>query len=61
MQVERDQGKRKAVYEDLQKKHNADSPIIYLFQRLSVNGVGKDVKVFRQTLVGDDYSSIEKR
>ena len=61
MQVERDQAKRKAVYEDLQKKHNAASPIIYLFQRLSVNAVGKDVKVFRQTLVGDDYSSIEKR
>jgi len=61
MQVERDQGKRKAVYEDLQRKHNAASPIIYLFQRLSVNAVGKDVKVFRQTLVGDDYSSIEKR
>ena len=61
MQVERDQGKRKAVYEDLQRKHNASSPIIYLFQRLSVNAVGKDVKVFRQTLVGDDYSSIEKR
>jgi peptide/nickel transport system substrate-binding protein len=61
MQVERDQDKRRAVYEDLQRKHNAASPIIYLFQRLSVNAVSKDVKVFRQTLVGDDYSSIEKR
>ena len=59
--MERDQAKRRATYEDLQKKHNAASPIIYLFQRLSVNGLGKDVKVFRQTLVGDDYSSIEKR
>jgi hypothetical protein len=26
-----------------------------------VNAVGKDVKVFQSTLVGDDYSSIEKR
>lgn len=60
-QVERDQDKRRAIYEDLQKKHNANSPIIYLFQRLSVNAVSKDVKVFRHTLVGDDYSSIEKR
>jgi peptide/nickel transport system substrate-binding protein len=60
-QVERDQGKRRAIYEDLQKQHNAASPIIYLFQRLSVNAVSKDVKVFKHTLVGDDYSSIEKR
>ena len=60
-QVERDQAKRRAIYEDLQRKHNAASPLIYLFQRLSVNAVGKDVKVFRQNLTGDDYSSIEKR
>jgi peptide/nickel transport system substrate-binding protein len=60
-QVERDQEKRRAIYEDLQKRHNATSPIIYLFQRLSVNAVAKDVKVFQSTLVGDDYSSIEKR
>jgi peptide/nickel transport system substrate-binding protein len=60
-QVERDQDKRKAMYEELQKRHNATSPIVYLFQRLSVNAVSKDVKVFRHTLVGDDYSSIEKR
>jgi peptide/nickel transport system substrate-binding protein len=60
-QVERDQNKRKAMYEELQKRHNAASPIIYLFQRLSVNAVSKDVKVFRHSPVGDDYSSIEKR
>jgi peptide/nickel transport system substrate-binding protein len=60
-QVERDQAKRKATYEELQKKHNAASPIIYLFQRLSVNALGKDVKVFRHNLIGDDYASIEKR
>jgi peptide/nickel transport system substrate-binding protein len=60
-QVERDQGKRRAIYEELQRKHNATSPIIYLFQRLSVNAVGRDVKVFNHTLVGDDYASIEKR
>jgi peptide/nickel transport system substrate-binding protein len=60
-QVERDQDKRLAMYTELQKRHNASSPIIYLFQRLSVNAVGKDVKVFQSTLVGDDYSSIEKR
>ena len=60
-QVERDQGKRKAMYEELQTRINASSPVIYLFQRLSVNAVGKTVKVFRHTLTGDDYSSIEKR
>jgi peptide/nickel transport system substrate-binding protein len=60
-QVERDQDKRRAMYEELQKRHMASSPIIYLFQRLSVNAVGKDVKVFKQSLVGDDFSSVEKR
>jgi peptide/nickel transport system substrate-binding protein len=60
-QLERDQAKRKAMYEELQRRHNAASPIIYLFQRLSVNAVGKDVKMYRHTLVGDDYSSVEKR
>jgi peptide/nickel transport system substrate-binding protein len=60
-QVERDQAKRKATYEDLQKRYNAAAPIIPLFQRLSVNAVGSDVKVFRHSLTGDDYSSIEKR
>jgi peptide/nickel transport system substrate-binding protein len=60
-QVERDQNKRRAMYEELQRRHVASSPIIYLFQRLSVNALGKDVKVFQSTLVGDDYSSIEKR
>jgi hypothetical protein len=49
------------MYEELQKRHNASSPIIYLFQRLKVNAVSKDVKVFQSTMVGDDYSSIEKR
>ena len=60
-QVERDQAKRQAIYEDLQKRFNATSPIIPLFQRLSVNAVGADVTAFRHTLTGDDYSSIEKR
>lgn len=59
-QVEPDQAKRKAMYEELQRRQNATSPLIYIFQRLSVNAVGKDVKVFRSNLTGDDYSSIEK-
>jgi peptide/nickel transport system substrate-binding protein len=60
-QVERDPAKRKAIYEDLQKKDNATSPIIYLFQRLHVNALGNEVKVFRHNLIGEDFSSIEKR
>ncbi len=60
-QVERDQAKRKAMYEELQKRDNATAPIIYLFQRLSANALGKDVKVFRHSLISDDYSGIEKR
>jgi peptide/nickel transport system substrate-binding protein len=60
-QVETDQGKRQAMYEEIQRRQNATSPLIYLFQRLSVNAVGKEVKVFRSNLTGDDYASIEKR
>ena len=60
-QVERDQAKRKATYEDLQRRHNATSPIVYLFQRLNVAATTREVKVFAHTLNGDDYSSIEKR
>ncbi|HEX4332002.1 MAG TPA: ABC transporter substrate-binding protein [Usitatibacter sp.] len=60
-QVEPDQEKRRAMYEELQKRINATSPIIYLFQRVSVNALAKDVKVFQGTVFGDDYSSIEKR
>jgi peptide/nickel transport system substrate-binding protein len=60
-QVEPDQSKRKAIYEDLQRRHNATSPMIYLFQRLSVNATTREVKVFTHNLNGDDYSSIEKR
>ncbi len=59
-QLERDQAKRKALYEELQRRQNATSPLIYLFQRLSVNAIGRNVKVFRSNLTGDDYSSIEK-
>ena len=60
-QVEPDQAKRKAIYEDLQRKHNATSPMVYLFQRLAVTATTKDVKTFPHTLNGDDYSAIEKR
>ncbi|HZZ93464.1 MAG TPA: ABC transporter substrate-binding protein [Usitatibacter sp.] len=60
-QVERDQARRRAMYEELQKRFNAAAPIIPLFQRLSVNAVGKNVAVFKHNLTGDDYSSIEKR
>ena len=60
-QVEPDQAKRKAIYEDLQRRHNATSPMVYLFQRLSVNATTRGVTVFTHALNGDDYSSIEKR
>ena len=60
-QVERDQAKRRAMYEELQKRYLAQSPIIHLFQRLNVNALGRDVKVFESGLTGDDYTTIEKR
>ena len=60
-QVEPDQARRKAIYEDLQKRQNATSPMVFMFQRLNVNALTRDVKVFIHNLNGDDYSSIEKR
>lgn len=60
-QVERDQAKRKAMYEEMQKRYVASSPVIPLFQRLNVNAVGQNVKVFESGMTGDDYTSIEKR
>jgi peptide/nickel transport system substrate-binding protein len=60
-QVERDQGKRRAMYEELQKRYVAAAPIINLFERLNVNALGRDVKVFESDLTGNDYTSIEKR
>lgn len=60
-QVEPDQAKRKATYEELQKKQNETSPMVFLFQRLNVNAMTREVKVFTHNLNGDDYSSIEKR
>jgi len=60
-QVERDQAKRKAIYEELQQRQNATSPLIYLFQRLNVTATTRDVKTFLHIFNGDDYSSIEKQ
>ncbi|MGE5615906.1 MAG: ABC transporter substrate-binding protein [Bacillota bacterium] len=60
-QVERDQSKRKAIYEELQRRQNATSPLIYLFQRLNVTATSRDVKTFLHLFNGDDYSSIEKQ
>jgi len=60
-QVEPDQARRKAIYEDLQRRHNAASPMVFLFQRLGVNATTREVKVFTHALNGDDYTSIEKR
>jgi peptide/nickel transport system substrate-binding protein len=60
-QVEPDQARRKAVYEDLQKRQNATSPMVFMFQRLNVNAMTREVKAFTHNLNGDDYTSIEKR
>ena len=60
-QTERDQGKRRAIYEELQRGQNATSPLIYLFQRLNITATTREVKTFLHMFNGDDYSSIEKR
>jgi peptide/nickel transport system substrate-binding protein len=59
-QTEPDQAKRLAIYQDIQKQHMASSPLIYLFQRLSVSALNKNVKTFKRNLVMTYYDRVEK-
>jgi len=59
-QVERDQGKRLAMYQEIQRRHMSSSPLIYMFQRQSVTVLHKRVKKFKINLIGVDFSAVEK-
>ncbi|MGD9829132.1 MAG: ABC transporter substrate-binding protein [Hyphomicrobiaceae bacterium] len=60
-QVEKDPVKRAAMYQELQRRHMATSPLIYMFQSNSVNALHKRVTHFTRNLITEYYESIEKK
>ena len=59
-QVERDQKKRLAMYQEIQRRHMASSPLIYMFQNQSVTVLHRRVKKFKRNLIAVDFTSVEK-
>ncbi|MCC7082330.1 MAG: ABC transporter substrate-binding protein [Burkholderiales bacterium] len=59
-QVERDQAKRLAMYQEIQRRHMASSPLIYLFQNQSVTVLHKRVKTFKRNLIAVNFAAVEK-
>jgi peptide/nickel transport system substrate-binding protein len=51
--LERDAGKRKAMYEEMQADFRKNSPFIMLFQQVEVAGLRSDVKDFRMGPTSD--------
>jgi len=59
-QVERDQKKRLAMYQEIQRRHMATSPLIYMFQNQSVTVLHKRVKTFKRNLISVNFAAVEK-
>jgi len=59
-QIERDQKKRLEMYHELQRRHLAASPMIYMFQNQAVTVLHKRVKVFKRNLIATNFASVEK-
>jgi peptide/nickel transport system substrate-binding protein len=59
-QVERDQSKRLAMYQEIQRRHMATSPLIYMFQNQSVTVLHKRVKSFKRNLIAVNFAAVEK-
>lgn len=59
-QVERDQKKRLEMYHELQRRHLAASPLIYMFQNQAVTVLHKRVKTFKRNLIATNFASVEK-
>ncbi len=60
-QTERDQKKRLEMYQELQRRHMATSPLIYMFQGQSVNVLHKNVKMLKRNLIATNYATVEKQ
>jgi peptide/nickel transport system substrate-binding protein len=59
-QVERDQKKRLEMYHELQRRHLATSPMIYMFQNQAVTVLHKRVKTLKRNLIATNFASVEK-
>jgi peptide/nickel transport system substrate-binding protein len=59
-QVERDQKKRLEMYHEIQRRHMATSPLIYMFQNQSVTVLHKRVKTFKRNLIAVNFAGVEK-
>ena len=59
-QVERDQKKRLEMYQELQRRYVATSPVIPLFQNQAVTVVHKRVKTLKRSLAATHFASAEK-
>ena len=59
-QTEADPGRRRRMYEDLQRYHVKNSPLIYLFERINVRALNRSVKVMKCNAVGSCFSSVVK-
>ncbi|MBM3598668.1 MAG: ABC transporter substrate-binding protein [Alphaproteobacteria bacterium] len=58
--LERDQGKREALYHEIQKRHMLEGPFAYLFQTFRVMGLNKSIKEIK---VNEDrvwYATVTK-
>jgi peptide/nickel transport system substrate-binding protein len=60
-QTERDQKKRLEMYHELQRRHMATSPLIYMFQGQSVNVLHRNVMMLKRNLIATNYATVEKR
>lgn len=59
-QTERDQKKRLEMYQELQRRHLATSPMIYMFQNQAVTVLHKRVKTFKRNLIATNFVAVEK-
>jgi peptide/nickel transport system substrate-binding protein len=59
-QTERDSKKRLEMYHELQRRHMATAPMIYMFQNHSVNVLHKNVKTLKRNIIATNYATVEK-
>jgi peptide/nickel transport system substrate-binding protein len=59
-QTEADPTRRQQLYQDLQRYHVENSPLIYLFQRINVRALNRAVKVLKCNAVSSCFCSLQK-
>jgi ABC-type transport system substrate-binding protein len=48
------------MYHEIQRRHMATSPLIYMFQKQSVTVLHKRVKTFKRNLIAVNFAGVEK-